>query len=79
MTKQEVHTYFVGKGLKPDAFGHFHVDNSNIGGRHLRYKLGLKTLRKEAKIEGGWVRLKSGFYGKLNISPVTGLLRGLDR
>lgn len=66
MTKQEVSEFFRRKGYSADRFGHFVVKKH---GNVYRYKLGPKTIRYEVRSGNGvsWVRLRSGYYGKLRV------------
>lgn len=61
MKREEVESYLVSIGWIRDRWGHYR------NGAY-RIRLQSKTVRYEvAGTNGGWVRLRSAYYGKLSI------------
>ncbi len=70
MTRQEFEQWAVAHGWTKDQWGHYHKGDK-------RLKLSSVAARLEVKADSaGWVRLRSGYYSRLNISE-SGKLVGL--
>jgi hypothetical protein len=62
----ELKNLLTKNGYQADTFGNF---KQEFAGKLYRFKFGKSTLRYEVKGSlGSWVRLKSGYYGKLAIT-----------
>ena len=73
MTKQELMDWAIERGWKLDLYGHLKREK---GGKIYRLKLSRIAVRYEIKSSAGWVRLRGGYYSKLNVTP-DGKLSGL--
>jgi len=81
MSREEFEQWAEKNGWKRDRFGHYHKGD-------LRLKLQAKTVRLERshrtedtqyrKGEKRWIRIRSGYYGKLSLSAENKLI-GLKR
>ena len=66
VTKNELITWAKGNGWTEDRFGHLQKTN---GPSRYRLKLSSIAARYEVKTDHGWVRLWSGYYKNLSVSP----------
>lgn len=64
MKREDFIQWAESRGWKIDRFGHLRVEGSNY-----RYKLSSIAVRYEIKLPSGWVRLRSGYFSKLSITP----------
>lgn len=81
MTKQEFETWALGCGWTKDAYGHFHKGDMRfkVQDRSVRMEKSYRTPDTQySKGEQRWLRLRSGFFSKLSISP-DGKLVGMTK
>lgn len=89
MTKQEFVQWAVKNGWTLDRWGHlqkqlYGPSKPDDAGRHhvqlkeFRFKLSRIAARYEVRCSAGWVRLSSGYFSKLEITP-DGELKGMAR
>jgi len=76
MTRSEVVAWAESHGWTRDAWGHY--QRVTPQGNRYRLKLSRIAARYEVRTEVGWVRLMSGYYRDLSISP-EGKLSGMKR
>lgn len=70
MTRQEFEAWATAHGWQKDRWGQYHKGDR-------RFKLSKVAVRLEAKAgSAGWVRLRSGYFSKLQITEA-GKLAGL--
>jgi len=85
LTKKDIINWATQRGWRLDKYGHL---QKKIDGKECRIKLSNTALRYEVKVHypGGtyskpsseWMRLRSGYYKDLSITP-EGKLAGLRR
>ena len=75
MNKQHLIGWMAFNGWTIDRFGHY---KKEINGNKYRMKVQATSLRYEVNSGTGWVRLRSGYFKDLSISP-DGKLCGLKR
>ena len=79
MTKQELENWLISKGYSKDKFGHYQRTINRIT---TRFKMQANSARYEKKAEivdhNEWLRLASGYYKNLSITP-EGKLSGMKR
>ena len=75
MTRERFTEWAKSRGWLPDRFGHLRREEN---GRAYRFKLSRIAVRHEVKSRAGWVRLRSGCFSKLTITP-DGDIAGLTR
>lgn len=75
MTRNDLRAWLATRpGWKQDMYGNF-KDAEGVK----RWKLKALVVRYEVKSMGGtWLAIRSGYYGKLSITP-EGKLKGMDR
>lgn len=81
MTKQEFVDWAKKDGWEQDRFGHFHKGEYRlkVQDRSVRWEKMYRTSASQYnKSEKRYVRIRSGFYSKLSVSP-DGTLLGLER
>jgi len=66
MTRERFVEWAKSRGWQPDRFGNLRREEN---GRSYRFKLSRIAVRYEAKSRAGWVRLRSGYFSKLTITP----------
>ena len=75
MTKERFTEWAQSCGWQLDRFGHLRKEADS---KTYRFKLSRIAVRHEVKSRAGWVRLKSGYFSKLTITP-EGEIAGLTR
>ena len=80
MTKQELENWLISKGYSKDKFGHYQKTSDK--GTVTRFKMQRNSARYEKQTEivgkNEWLRLASGYYKSLSITP-EGKLAGMKR
>jgi hypothetical protein len=86
MTRADLEAWLTERGWTKDKFGHFRrraeVHPAQNGDEY-RYKLGRLAVRREVRCKHNdgsksWVRLRSGYYKDISITP-EGKLKGMKR
>ena len=86
MKREELENWLISKGYSKDKFGHYqktvidtHLENGSVT---TRFKMQSNSARYEKKAEivdhNEWLRLASGYYKSLSITP-EGKLAGMKR
>jgi len=75
MNRERFTEWAKSRGWQADRFGHLRREEN---GRSYRFKLSRIAVRHEVKSRAGWVRLRSGYFCNLTITP-EGELIGLTR
>jgi len=75
MNRQQFVAWAQSRGWQLDRFGHL---KKYLNGKTYRFKLSRIAVRYEIKSRAGWVRIRSGYFSKLSITP-DGQLAGLTR
>ena len=75
MTKAQFIEWAQTHEYQLDRFGHMHKEKN---GKFYRFKLSRIAVRFEYKSKAGWVRLKSGYFSQLTITP-EGQIEGMTR
>ncbi len=75
MTRERFTEWAQTQGWQLDRYGNLRKE---VDGRSYRFKLSRIAVRHEVKSRAGWVRLKSGYFSKLTITP-EGDIAGLTR
>jgi len=75
MTKERFIEWAQSQGWRLDRFGHLRREEN---GKFYRIKLSRIAVRHEVKSRAGWVRLRSGYFSKLTITP-DGDIAGMTR
>jgi len=81
LTRQQFIDWAKARGWESDAFGHLQKSYTRIGNTHAdrhRYKLTRLLVRLEFRSGERWIRLKSGYFGKMSINA-HGQLEGMTR
>ena len=82
MTRDKLAAWLATRGWLPDRFGHHYKERLGSTGQVglYRMRLGRLSVRYEVRgeLSGRWIRLRSGYYKALAISP-EGKLQGLRR
>ncbi len=80
MKREELENWLISKGYSKDKFGHYQKASNN--GTVTRFKMQSNSARYERKAEivdhNEWIRLASGYYKSLSITP-EGKLAGMKR
>lgn len=80
MKAEELRAHFRTRGWKDDGYGH--LQKTNDKGQWYRLKFGKMVVRYEVKVKHAngseWLRLRSGYYGKLSVAP-SGKIQGFTR
>ena len=78
MKREELESFLLANGWTRDSFGHFHKGEyrMKMQDKSVRYERGYHTEATQyIKAEKRWMRIRSGYYGKLSI--VDGKIAGL--
>jgi len=75
MTKERFIEWAQSQGWQADRFGHLRREEN---GKFYRIKISRIAVRHEVKSRAGWVRLKSGYFCNMSITP-EGAITGLTR
>ena len=73
MTRNDFISWARKTGWREDRFGHFQLEKTSkeTAGQVNTYRLKLSRIavRYEVKSSAGWVRLSSGYFSKLSVTP----------
>ena len=75
MKKERFTEWAKSRGWQTEDWGHL---KKEAAGKTYRFKLSRVAVRHEVKSRAGWVRLRSGYFSKLSITP-EGDIAGLTR
>ena len=75
MTRDQFVEWARKQGFRADRHGHLQMDDR---GRTYRFKLSRIAARHEVKSGAGWVRIRSGYFSKLSLTP-DGRIAGMAR